>query len=378
MTVDYELLIKEHRRYIEKVLKKDKLHIPLCILSGNMRKVKKEYLTHKPLERKENEFLYLANLSDKIDRNKIYRYLNKLLHTWQDILFERKYKNHKGKMKKAIIKSPSSYLSIVCIIKNEARYIEEWIAYYKWMGVDHIYLFNNGSTDNIKEVLQPYIESCYVTFLDYTGANAQLPLYRMMAKFLKKKSRWIAYIDADEFILPANSHLKEYLSTKEQYGAIGINWIVYGTGGHKNRPEGLVTENYWETFEDVDNLLNLRIKSIVNPEEIYDVASPHFCVLKNGCYAVDESGEEITTKWMYVAGSGPAFTGKNQTRDIRINHYWTKSEQDLSEKCNRGYAAGEFSPDYENIMKRLDYPKKTDRIMEVHIPKIKEFLQNKF
>lgn len=369
---DYETLITQHRCYITKVLKKDRLRIPLLLFSGKMRKLKTEYLRHTPFSENEKEFLYLAEVSGKIDQNNVYRFLNKTLHSVNDTIYEMKHHNHKGRIKQTIKKSGSQYLSIVCIIKNEARYISEWIAYYKVMGADHIYLFNNGSKDNIKEVLSPYVKEGYVTLVDFNGPNAQLPVYRMTAKYLKKKSRWVAYIDADEFILPKRGTLKEYLQSKEQYPALGINWVVFGPGGHKVRPKGLVTENYRETFEDKNNLLNLRIKSIVDPNEVYDISSPHFCILKRGRYGVDEEGCEIDTKWMYVGGSGAAFTETNKVEYIRINHYWTKSEQDLKEKCERGYASGGFNPDYENIMKRLDYPKKTDDAISVHIPAIKE------
>lgn len=372
MKIDYSTLIEGHKVFIENALINKKLRIPLLILSKQMRTVKKMYLLRNKKEDDEKEFLELAEVSDVIDRNQIYRFLNKILHSIRDINFEIKYRNNNGRIKKEIKRIGYKYLAIVCIIKNEAKYIKEWIAYYKLMDVDHIYLYNNGSNDNIHEVLAEEIAHGYVTLFDFNGENAQLPAYRLSAKCLKNQSRWIAYIDADEFLLPKEGTLKEFLSQREMYPGIGINWIVYGPGGHKTKPEGLVTENYWYTFEDVNNLLNLRIKSIVDPNEVYNVSSPHFCIMKNGRYAVDENGEEITTKWMYVSGSGPAFTGRNNTETIRINHYWTKSEQELLIKCKRGYAAGGFSPDYENIMGRLDYPQKVDRAIEPYICQIKK------
>uniref|UniRef100_UPI004056B305 glycosyltransferase family 92 protein n=1 Tax=Acetatifactor sp. TaxID=1872090 RepID=UPI004056B305 len=375
MQIDYAALIKEQKKYIDKVLMKDKLRIPLLCFSSQMRAVKKQYVAHESATDEQKEFLFLADIANSIDRNGCFRFLNKLLHDVSDVLYECKYHNNIRNIKKEMRKDKNCYLSVVCIIKNEARYIKEWLTYYKIMEVDHVYLFNNGSTDNIREVLSEEIKEGYVTLIDFTGPNAQLPVYRLSAKALKNSCRWVAYIDADEFVLPTEGTLQEYLRQKEEYSGIGINWIVFGPGGHKERPEGLVTENYLYTFEDADNLLNLRIKSIVNPKQVYDVSSPHYCILKHGKYAVDENGEEISTKWMYVSGSGAAFTDKNRTQHIRINHYWTKSEQDLREKCSRGYAAGSFSPDYENIMRRLDYPQKIDKEIERYIIKIKELLR---
>lgn len=49
-------------------------------------------------------------------------------------------------------------LSVCTMIYNEARYIEEWLAYHLLLKVDHFYIYNDGSSDNITEVLEPYIK----------------------------------------------------------------------------------------------------------------------------------------------------------------------------------------------------------------------------
>ena len=372
MVIDYNVLIEGHKQFIEKVIKKDRLRFLRIMLSKEIRSVKKEYFSHKIEKYDEQEFDYLAKLTDRIDRNQTYRFLNKVLHCLKDLVFDFKYCNHKAIIRKTIKNVGYKYLSIVCIIKNEARYIGEWIAYYKLMGVEHIFMFDNGSNDNIHEVLAEEIARGYVTLIEFNGANAQMPVYRTATRFLKNQSRWVAYIDADEFVLPREGNLKEYLMQREMYPAVGINWIVYGPGGHKARPQGLVTENYWYTFEDKNNLLNLRIKSIVDPSKVYDMSSAHFCIMKDNIYAVDENEQEITSKWMYISGSGPAFSGQNNTETIRINHYWTKSEQELAEKCDRGYPTKNINPNFESIMKRLAYPQKMDRAMEPYIDQIKK------
>ncbi|MBR0260666.1 MAG: glycosyltransferase family 2 protein [Selenomonadaceae bacterium] len=39
-------------------------------------------------------------------------------------------------------------LAIVAILKNEGRYLKEWLDYHLSAGVDHFYLYDNDSTDN--------------------------------------------------------------------------------------------------------------------------------------------------------------------------------------------------------------------------------------
>jgi hypothetical protein len=60
----------------------------------------------------------------------------------------------------SITPPPTPYkLSVCTMIFNEARYIEEWLAYHLLLKVDHFFIYNDGSTDNIHEVLAPSINA---------------------------------------------------------------------------------------------------------------------------------------------------------------------------------------------------------------------------
>src|ERR1700677_829122 len=61
---------------------------------------------------------------------------------------------------------PKRYNFSVCaIFKNEATYLREWLEYNLLIGVDHIYLYNNGSTDDSLIVLEPYVKNGTVTVI---------------------------------------------------------------------------------------------------------------------------------------------------------------------------------------------------------------------
>ena len=49
-------------------------------------------------------------------------------------------------------------LAVVAIMKNAGPYIKEWLDYHLLAGVEHFFIYDNDSLDNMKEVLQPYIE----------------------------------------------------------------------------------------------------------------------------------------------------------------------------------------------------------------------------
>src|SRR4029077_12293973 len=64
--------------------------------------------------------------------------------------------------------SPKKYnFSICAIFKNEAAYFREWLEYNLLIGVDHFYLYNNGSTDESASILEPYIQKGVVTLIDW-------------------------------------------------------------------------------------------------------------------------------------------------------------------------------------------------------------------
>src|SRR5262245_38521148 len=52
---------------------------------------------------------------------------------------------------------PTRYLAVAATMKNEGCYLREWIEFQRLMGVDQIYLYDNGSTDDSAEVVAPYV-----------------------------------------------------------------------------------------------------------------------------------------------------------------------------------------------------------------------------
>lgn len=278
----------------------------------------------------------------------------------------KKYLKNNPQVKKRIkeiekSKEKKVYLSIACVLKNEGQYIHEWIEFHKKAGVERFYLFDNESTDNILEILKEYIKSGEVVYIPFPGKKIQMDAYNIACKLCKKTTRWLALLDADEFLHPVGQDdLKTVLKEYEDYPGIGVNWTVYGPCGHKKKPDGGLCQNYRYSFEDKNNELNCRIKSIVQPKSVMSVKTSHNCWYKKGRFAVDENKEEIVGDAIYASRSSMTCTMVNTCNILRINHYWTKSEEELRIKCQRGYPDGHPNPDYDSILSRLAYPMKED------------------
>ena len=99
---------------------------------------------------------------------------------------------------------PDYYLSIAACVKDEGRYLREWIEYHLWAGVEHFYIYDNGSQDNTREVLDPYMQSGVVTYrywvAEIKSGGQQVRMYNDAAVRYRHCTKWLAFIDADEFI----------------------------------------------------------------------------------------------------------------------------------------------------------------------------------
>ena len=125
-------------------------------------------------------------------------------------------------------------LAVVAIMKNEAPYVKEWLDYHIAAGVDHFYIYDNDSPDNFKEVLQPYINAGIVTYEFYPGTSRQIEAYTEAFKTYRFFCRYMAFIDADEFIFPQTDKsisevVDEIFADKPNAGGLCINWMMYGS-----------------------------------------------------------------------------------------------------------------------------------------------------
>lgn len=224
-------------------------------------------------------------------------------------------------------------LSIVCIAKNEGSYIKEWVDYHLLQGVDCIYLYDNESPDNMRQILEPYIASGRVVYTLFPGKARQLDAYNDAIHRFKHKTKYMAFIDCDEFLVPENPNatlidvIESIMRRSWHCGGIAVNWRMYGSSGFDEKPEGFVIENFLYRGKG-DSKGSDCIKTIANPRRIKEYRHVHYPTYYRGFYSVNEAGERVNG-W-----SNPC----NETKLIRINHYFTKSKQEWIERRSRGKA----------------------------------------
>jgi hypothetical protein len=227
-----------------------------------------------------------------------------------------------------IKKSKKTYtynLTICAIFRDEGPYLKEWIEFHKLVGVQHFLLYNHLSVDNSREVLQPYIDDKTVEVIDLNDeiksrphwGSIQMGSYNDGLKRLLGKSKWVAFIDSDEFLIPVKQdNLLTVLKDYEKFGGICAHWVMFGTSHIQKIPDNVLQIEALVYRSKLDCSTNSHVKSIVRPEKVVEFTNPHFAIYKKGSTQVNENK---------VAFNG-ALEKEFTANILRINHYWTRDE----------------------------------------------------
>ncbi len=246
-------------------------------------------------------------------------------------------------------------VSVCAIFKNEAAYLREWIEFNHIVGVDHFYLYNNNSEDDYETVLKEYIECGLVTLIQWPYNQKQMECYIACIKEYARESKWLGFIDIDEFIVPKSTDsVYDFLQPFEKKaGAVNIYWKIFGTSGKIDRNlSGLVTEDFivsWPKYMDLG-------KCFYNTAYEFASNSKHTGQLHHRFWArymgIDIPPVNIFNKVCV----GNRNVAKSNEFPIQINHYFTKSYKEYAIKRSKGDVYFEINPHdeeyfYEHEMK---------------------------
>lgn len=225
---------------------------------------------------------------------------------------------------------PRYKLAVASIFRNEEPYLKEWIEYHRMVGVDHFWLYNDSSQDNWEEVLQPYVEQGLVEIINWPVPSSkhfiqyQCNAYKDALKKATGVTTWLALIDLDEFLLPAEESTVTECLTKHflHAAAIYINWFHFGTS-EVYLSKG---ENYLSRLTQCAKKYhptNNTGKSIVRPEciQLDKFWNPHHFVLKPSSYYYNGDAERLSFE-----GLDLKLDGKVHNTFIRLNHYTMRDE----------------------------------------------------
>lgn len=273
----------------------------------------------------------------------------------------------------------------VCSIgRLENRYIKEFVEYYKKLGIDKIFLYDNNhdGEEHFEDVIGDYVDKGFVEITNFRNKEVcQLESYQDCYDKHKDEYDWICFFDIDEYLTFENERvtIKKFLSRKcfRDFDMIHVNWKVYGDNNLIHYEDKPLRERFKEPIMPLDFKYgynfpeNNHIKSIVRGglEGVIWNATPHTpngiarcCnAVGNECKSESPFNEfDFSTAW--------------------LNHYQTKTiEEWLEIKQKRGVAdrtRETFLKTYK-VEYFFRYNEKTEEKEKILNDYLKKYLSNK-
>ena len=133
----------------------------------------------------------------------------------------------------------------------------------------------------------------------------------------KNVSKWVIFIDTDEFIFPKkHDSIQSLLLDYEPFAGLVINWENFGTSYVKKIPEGELMIDYLTLQAKKDNAQNNFVKCIVRPELVSTILTEHGFTYKGDSFAVSPNFTKYSDK----------YRAPFQNDIVIINHYWSRDE----------------------------------------------------
>ena len=236
-----------------------------------------------------------------------------------------------------------------CVVLRDELDVPEWLAYHRRLGIGAFYIYDHNGTVPLTDAA-PYASLAagdvrYNYFNQYLGESPQLAVYNECREQFFGQHRWMTFIDPDEFIVLQQPEitLPKFLAGYEDFGALVVNWRLFGSSNHSRRPTGRVVDNYIHCYPR-DHSNSIHVKVIANTRFTTRIDSPHSAEYVQGKFAVTESHQP----------HGRPETPLISMNEIALYHYVVKSQEDFDRKRARGAVHGVANIRPENFLQEVD------------------------
>lgn len=277
-----------------------------------------------------------------------------------------KINNVKKNNVKKIIKLPT--LCMIAIFKNESHILKQWIDHYIIEGVNKFFMIDNGSNDNYKPILNPYILNKKVELVIDTTKHSQNNLYNKYFLNKCKLYDWVMVCDLDEFIYARRDCKKitNYLSKlNDSISQVFVPWKIFGSNGkntmNEEQPKNVIESftkrinyNKEKDFQGViieNNIKYSFTKCIVKTKHLINL-NIHSHKTKNNNYITSDNKKNNIHKNNSFAKINENILNESY---LQLNHYAIQSfSWFMKVKTTRGDATINNNVRNENYYREFD------------------------
>ncbi|PIN17815.1 hypothetical protein CDL12_09519 [Handroanthus impetiginosus] len=184
-------------------------------------------------------------------------------------------------------------ICICTMLRNQARFLREWVMYHARIGVQRWFIYDNNSDDDIENVVVSLVRANYnVTRYVWPWIKTQEAGFAHCALRARDSCKWVGFIDVDEFFhLPLGSSLHNIVAHRSsEVAELRVLCHSFGPSGLKKIPERGVMVGYTCRLAAPE-----RHKSIVKPEALNSslINVVHHFHLKSGFRHVNMNRSEL-------------------------------------------------------------------------------------
>ncbi|KAE8778891.1 hypothetical protein D1007_48217 [Hordeum vulgare] len=138
--------------------------------------------------------------------------------------------------------------------RNIAKFLGEWALYHTAIGVDHFFIYDNGSEDNLAQrVAQLKSTGLNITTVPWPWTKTQEAGLSHCAATQQGSCTWMAVMDVDEFIfstswigleMPSKSLLDPVIAVDDTVGQIYLACYDFAPSGQTEHPPEGVCQGY--------------------------------------------------------------------------------------------------------------------------------------
>jgi hypothetical protein len=233
-------------------------------------------------------------------------------------------------------------LAAMIRVKDEARFLPEWLAHHLELGVEHVVVYDNNSTDGTAEVVAPFVAEGVVTLVPWPAVPASPSSHVDFLTRFGPDCEWAAFLDADEFLIESQpGALAAALVAVGDAPALAVPWRYFGSAGYDRVPPGLVTERFDHAAPD----LCFHVKVIARPAAVHRYRNSHNFYYRRGRLARTAQGRRVFGSFVRPPADPPA---------LHIHHYVYRSRQDYEHKVARGFVDASGARDAARQEARVD------------------------
>jgi Glycosyl transferase family 2 len=232
---------------------------------------------------------------------------------------------------------PRRRTAVVGTLRNDGIYILEWIAHYKALGFEHLFLYTNDNSDGSDALLSLLAEQGIITLIENQLGEKADPEPKAFghAIHLLQETRdfeWLLFIDSDEYLVPAplyKNNINHVISALEKAypdgktAAICYDWRWYVSDMALTRTPGLLSERFEHARP------HWLTKTMARLPDLMSMRCQHHPEVRPGYRVVDSTLQPIDMTQIWQRKT-PVYEGG------QMNHYWPKSFEEFVVKKARG------------------------------------------